>query len=373
MGDSRGGDVKQRFATTQELVVAARQRLDDNVWDFLTGGTESEATLARNRQALDELALRPRVLRDVRKVDPSVELLGCRLRLPLFIAPLGGLTMFDPEGTVAVARAAPTRDTLVFQSSTSLPEIEQGAAAANGRLIYQLYVRGERDWVTAQTERAVACGSRALCITVDSAAYSRRERDMISRFTGGGGSHRVMTSAGREHQAAFNWGDIAFLRKRFPALPVIIKGITTAEDAGLAVEHGVAAVYVSNHGGRQLDHGQGAIEILPEVVDAVRGRAEIVVDGGFVRGTDVLKAVALGATAVGIGKLTGWSLAAAGTAGVERMLDILEEEIVKDMMLLGITRLAELEKSFVCAARATALPSALSAFPRIGADGKWRR
>jgi isopentenyl diphosphate isomerase/L-lactate dehydrogenase-like FMN-dependent dehydrogenase len=364
-------DAAARFHTTQELVLEAKRRLDPTGWDYLVGGSESEATLARNRLALDCLALRPRVLRDVSAVDTSTTLLGHKLRTPVIVAPVGGLTIFDPAGAVAVARAAASRGTLVFHSSTTLPEIDTTAPYADGRLILQLYVRGDATWIDEYAARAASCGSRALCLTVDTPTLSRRERSMVNRFTGDGGRHRVMTNTGREHQAKLNWTDVARLRKT-SSLPLILKGIATAEDALLAVEHGVAAIYISNHGGRQLDHALGTMDILPEIINAVRGRAEIIVDGGFVRGTDVLKAMALGANAVGIGKLTGWALAAAGEVGVGRMLDILEEEIAKDMMLLGVTRIAEIDRTYVQTARPVALPGAMSAFPYVDPSGNRR-
>ncbi len=215
----------------------------------------------------------------------------------------------------------------------------------------------------------VKAGCRAICFTVDTDAYSRRERNQLNRFFQGtplvtGGRTGVMQNVGREHQERFNWKDIERVRRKFN-LPVIVKGIGTAEDAKIAVEHGVAAVYVSNHGGRQLDHGQGTLEILPEVVAAVNGHAEVMVDGGFVRGTDVLKAVALGAKAVGIGKLQAWALAAGGEAGMGVLLHLLEEEITKDMMLMGLTKLSQVDRSVLAPAQPYTWPTALSAFPHL--------
>ncbi len=367
-------EMRQRFMTTQEMIVEARRRLDDGGWAYLTGGTESETTLARNRLALDSVALRPRVLRDVLNVDMSTELLGCKLRLPVFLGPIGGLTVFDPAGALAAVRAATKFGTLSFLSSVTEPNLETVAPAADGRLVFQLYVRGDDAWVDGYVERAIAAGCRAFCFTVDSAAYSRRERNLINRFTGVGPTrHGIASPVGRDYQARLSWAEVERVRQKYD-IPIVIKGIATAEDARIAVDHGVAVVYVSNHGGRQLDHGLGALDVLPEVVEAVRGRAEVVVDGGFVRGTDVLKAIALGARAVGIGKLYGWALAAAGEAGVTRMLEILQTELEIDMQLLGVTKLAEIDRSYVCPARPVMIPSAVSQFPSIGhelAGLKW--
>lgn len=368
-------DIAQRFQTTQELIVEARRRLDDGAWAYLSGGTESETTLARNRMALDTIALRPRVLRDVSQVDLSTTFLGCPLRIPVFLGPIGGLTVFDPAGSLAPVRAAAKFGILSFLSSVTEPDLETVAPSADSRLVFQLYVRGDDAWVDAYVERAIRAGSRAFCFTVDSSAYSRRERNLINRFTGQGPTrHGIASTVGRDFQARLSWAEVARVRMKYD-IPIVIKGIATAEDAKIALDHGVAVVYVSNHGGRQLDHGQGTIEILPEVVEAVRGRAEVVIDGGFVRGTDILKAVALGARAVGIGKLYGWALAAAGEAGVTRMLEILETELRIDMMLLGVTNLGELDRSHLASVRPVMDPSAVSQFPSIGHELpglKWR-
>lgn len=364
-------EVGRRFLTTTEMVAEARRKLHPHSWDFVAGGSETEATLARNRLALDLWALRPRVLRDVLQdsIDPSSSLLGIKLRIPVIFAPVGGMTMLDPLGALGPVRAAAQFGAMTFISSVTEPDVDLAAAEASGRLVLQLYIRGDADWVDAYVERAVKAGCRAICFTVDTDAYSRRERNQLNRFFQGtplitGGRTGVMENTGREFQEQFSWKDIERVRRKFN-LPVIIKGIATAEDAKIAVEHGVAVVYVSNHGGRQLDHGQGTLEILPEVVAAVNGHAEVMIDGGFVRGTDVLKAVALGATAVGIGKLQAWALAAGGEAGMTRLLDLLEEEITKDMMLMGLNSLSQVDHKVLAPAQPHTLPSALSAFPHL--------
>jgi isopentenyl diphosphate isomerase/L-lactate dehydrogenase-like FMN-dependent dehydrogenase len=364
-------EVGRRFLTTTEMVAEARRKLHPHSWDFIAGGSETEATLARNRLALDLWALRPRVLRDVLQdsIDPSSSLLGIKLRIPVLFAPVGGMTMMDPQGALGPVRAAAQFGVLTFISSVTEPDIDVAAADADGRLILQLYIRGDADWVDAYVERAVKVGCRAICFTVDTDAYSRRERNQLNRFFQGGplitgGRTGVMQNVGREHQERFSWKDIERVRKKFN-LPVIIKGIATPEDARIAVEHGVAVVYVSNHGGRQLDHGQGGLQMLPSIVEAVKGQAEVVVDGGFVRGTDVLKAVALGAKAVGMGKLQAWALAAGGEAAMMKLLDLLEEEIVKDMMLMGLTKLSQVDRSVLVPAQPVTWPTALSAFPHL--------
>jgi len=364
-------EVGRRFLTTTEMVAEARRKLHPHSWDFIAGGSETEATLARNRLALDLWALRPRVLRDVLQdsIDPSSSLLGIKLRIPVLFAPVGGMTMMDPLGALGPVRAAAQFGIMTFISSVTEPDIDVAAASADGRLVLQLYIRGDADWVDAYVERAVKVGCRAICFTVDTDAYSRRERNQLNRFFQGtplvtGGRTGVMENTGREHQERFNWKDIERVRNKFK-LPVVIKGIATPEDARIAVDHGVAVVYVSNHGGRQLDHGQGGLDMLPPIVEAVKGQAEIVVDGGFVRGTDVLKAVALGAKAVGMGKLQALALAAGGEAAMVKLLHLLEEEITKDMMLLGLNKLSQVDKSCLTPAQPYTWPTALSAFPHL--------
>jgi isopentenyl diphosphate isomerase/L-lactate dehydrogenase-like FMN-dependent dehydrogenase len=329
------------FQSLQEIVWAARRKLPQELWDHLSGGSDSETTLKRNRLAFDALALRQRVLVNVADIDTRATLLGQTLASPVFLAPVGGfLGMAHPEGAIPVVRAAVAKRTAVFVSTAAKPSIEAAAEAVSEPLIFQLYVRSGRQWIEEILDRAKAAGYRALCVTVDRAVYGRRERDLISRANvrEGFGDPR--------YQASITWEDMIWMKERMGG-PLIIKGIACAEDARLALQYGADVVYVSNHGGRQLDHGEASIEVLPEVVDAVEGRAEVVVDGGVLRGTDVVKAIALGARAVGVGKLLGWALAAGGQAAIERMLELLEIEIRATMALMGVTKLAELDRSWV--------------------------
>ena len=210
--------------------------------------------------------------------------------------------------------------------------------------------------------RARAHGYTAFCLTVDVAVYSRRERDLAGRFVK---PWRATADAGQAFQAALSWDQVKRFKDKHD-LPLILKGIATAEDAALAVEHGVEVVYVSNHGGRQLDHGLGGAAVLPEIVAAVGGRAEVWVDGGFMRGSDVVKAIALGAKAVGLGRLPCLGLAAAGVPGLVRTLEILEEEVKTCLGLLGVTSLAELGAQHLAAAAPANLPGTFSAFPLLG-------
>ena len=357
----RGSGLQDEYAVLHELVKAARARLKPGTWDYLIGGSETETTFRRNRLALDELAFRPRVLRDVSRVDPSGRLLGIALRIPVVLAPIGSLQDFDPGGGATTARAAIDYGVVSMLSSACEPGLEEVArAAADGPRIYQLYVRGDPDWVDDHARRAVQCGYDALALTVDLDHYGRRERDLSKRFK----TTARRRAVGPEFQMRFSWDDVKRLKDRFD-IPLILKGIATAEDTEIACEHGIEVVYVSNHGGRQLDHGRGAIEVLPEVVEAAAGRAEVMVDGGILRGADVVKAMILGAGAVGIGRLTGIAVAAAGRAGVVRMLELLEHEVRICLGLLGVNGYGELDETWLRRAPAVAEPHAVSAFPLL--------
>jgi glycolate oxidase len=348
----------QDILTNGEFIRQARANLDQNAWDYLMGGSETETTLLRNRQSLDEIGFRPRVLRNVSKVDASAQLLDIPLRIPMFLAPMGSLQHFDPNSAVTPARAAATFGITSFLSSVCQPGIEETRAQSTGPLVFQLYVRGDTAWVLDYLDKATDLGYSAFCLTVDSAVYGRRERDKVKRFQP---SARAIAE-GFDYQTGLSWALVDTLRAR-SKLPLILKGIATAEDARMAIDHGIDVVYVSNHGGRQLDHGRGSIEVVPEVVEAVDGKAAVVVDGGFYRGTDVLKAIALGATAVGLGRLYAFGLAAYGEAGVVRVLEILEEEMLNAMALLGVTQLSELNPDYLHPVRLVRAPSLTSAFP----------
>jgi len=347
------------FVTNQEIITAARRNLTQNVWHYLTGGAESETTMRRNRFGLDSLAFRPRVLVDVSKIDVSTTVLGHKLRIPVMLAPIGSLQSITPEGGVAVAKGAEEFGTVNFVSSVTQPSLEQIAAASQSPKIFQLYVQGDLKWVETLLNRVKQAGFSALCLTVDTAHYGHRERQMMDRWL-----PPSRRGVGYEYRAGLTLETLDVIRE-MAGLPFILKGVATAEDAVLAVEHGVSTIYVSNHGGRQLDHGRATIEMLPEIVDAVRGRAEILLDGGIVRGSDVLKAIALGARAVAIGKLQGWGLAAGGQAGLLRVLEILESEIVTTMGLLGITRLDQLSSTYLCRVQPLGPFDEMSAFPHM--------
>jgi isopentenyl diphosphate isomerase/L-lactate dehydrogenase-like FMN-dependent dehydrogenase len=348
------------YVSNQEIIQAARRNLPQDVWDYLTGGAESETTMRRNRLGFDCLGLRPRVLVDVSKVDTSATFLGQKLRIPVMMAPIGSLQTITPEGGVAVAKACAEFGTMSFVSSVTQPTLEEIAASTNHPKIFQLYIRGNLDWCAEIVGRVKQAGYIALCLTVDTAHYSRRERPLLNRWQ----PPSRRTETGRIYQAMLTW-EVADAIKKIAGMPLIIKGIATAEDAKIAVEHRVDVIYISNHGGRQLDHGRGTIDTLPEIVEAVGGKADIVLDGGVTRGTDIVKALALGAKAVTIGKLQGWGLGAGGKDGLVRVLELLEEEMVVDMALLGVTRVDQISSNYVCKAPPVTFAHEMSAFVHI--------
>jgi isopentenyl diphosphate isomerase/L-lactate dehydrogenase-like FMN-dependent dehydrogenase len=335
------------FVSNEELIREARRRLPQGAWDYLVGGSESETTLRRNRLAFDKVAFRPRILVDVSNVDPSVTFLGQKLRIPAILAPIGSLQLFDPDGAVAVTRAASDFGVMHCVSTATLPSLEETMAASPTPKIFQLYVFGDDQWVEDLIGRVKDAGYSALALTVDVAHYSRRERPMLTRYQPP--TRRVGTAPERRWQAGLTWDTMDKIRD-MAGLPFMLKGVQTAEDAEIAVQHGVDYIWVSNHGGRQIDHGLGSLDTLPEIVDAVSGRAKIIVDGGVQRGGDILKAIALGADVVALGRLQGGGLAAGGQAGLVRMLEILEDELVSAMGLTGLTSMDQVTRKYVCPA-----------------------
>ena len=354
-------DVRERFLNLHEFLKAAKFNLNRNNWDYIVGATETETTLARNRQSLDSIALKPRVLRNVQKVDCSSELYGRKVRLPVLIAPVGGLQNFWAGGVATVAEAAGEFGVPMMQSSATEPALEETAKKAPDAFkIFQLYVRGDDKFVDDIYRRSQDAGfAPQFCFTVDLAYYSRRERDVVKRF------NRIANRSEFEHhtQAGLDWGVIERFQKRHPKAEIIIKGIQTAEDAQIAVDNGIKGIYVTNHGGRALDHARGAMDILPEVVSVVKGRVPVIIDGSFSRGTDVIKAIAMGASAVGIGRLYCYALAAAGRPGVVRMLELLEDEIRRDLGLMGCDSMRKLDKSYVTPAPPVRYADVFSAYP----------
>ena len=336
------------FVTLPEIHRAARARLPRTSYNFGAGGTETETTLRRNRRSLRRLAIRQDVLVDVRQVDLSTSLLGVPLSWPVVIAPMGGLVLFHPEGDAEMARGAAKADTLQFLSGATGWSVEAVAAASPGLKMFQLYHMGDRAWVADLLARVEASGYLCVCLTVDVQVYSRRERDIVARFS----PREAMSKAPNprppdsEYPARLTWADVEWLRKT-TRLPIGLKGIMTTRDAKRALDAGVELIWVSNHGGRQLDATQASIDALPAVADTVAGAASIIVDGGFARGTDVIKGLAWGANAVAVGRTALWGLAADGAAGVACTMDILRREIRTSLALAGQTSVRGLTRDVV--------------------------
>jgi glycolate oxidase len=326
------------FVTLPEIRRVARKRLSRDVWNFGAGASETETSKRRNRRALDRLAIRQDVLVDVREIDLTTTFLGVPLSMPVMVAPMGGLVLFHPQGDVEMARGASTGDTLVALSGATGWPVEDVAKAGPGPKLFQLYHHGDRAWVADLLARVEASGYISVCLTVDTQLYSRRERDIVNRYSPRQAMSIAPNPRGPDanYPARLTWDDVAWLQKT-TRLPVGLKGVMTARDAKRAVEMGVQVIWVSNHGGRQLDHTQATVDALPAIVDAVAGRAAIVIDGGFRRGTDVIKATALGATVVAMGRAILWGLAADGADGVAAALDILRQELRISMGLCGQT------------------------------------
>jgi L-lactate dehydrogenase (cytochrome) len=373
------------IVNVDDLRERARRRLPRALFDYVDGGAEDEQTLRANQADFARYTFRPRVLVDVGDRDQSTTVLGQPIASPLILAPTGFTGLLWPRGEIVAARAAARKGVVFTLSTMSICSMEEVSEAASGPLWFQLYVWRDREIVRSLIERARAAGYRALVITVDTPVLGRRERDVRSglvlppRITVRNvldtvrrvsWLRRVLTSPrptfgnfvgtpGVEHDAvslasfttkqfspSVSWADLDWYRSIWPG-PIAIKGIMAAEDARLAVEHGVQAIVVSNHGGRQLDYLPSPIEVLPEIFDAVEGRAEVILDGGVRRGSDVVKAVALGARACMIGKSFNYGVAAAGQRGVEQALDILQQEIDRTLALIGRPRLADLDRSAV--------------------------
>jgi 4-hydroxymandelate oxidase len=344
-----------------DLEPAARERLSEQAYAYYAGGAGDEVTLRENAAAFSRVALRPRVMRDVSRCDLSTAVLGERLDLPVLVAPMAFQRLAHPEGELATARAARAAGSLMVLSTLATAGVEEVCAAAPGPLWFQLYMYKDRGATRALVERVERAGCTALVLTADSPFLGRRERDVRNGFTlppelsfgnvvPGGPS--TLPAAVAESglavffaellDAALSWRDVEWLRT-ITRLPVVVKGVLRADDARRAVEHGAAAVIVSNHGGRQLDTAVATIRALPEVADALAGigGAELLMDGGVRRGTDVVKAIALGARAVLLGRPVLWGLALDGEAGVARTLAMLRAEVELAMALCGCACLAE--------------------------------
>lgn len=343
-----------------EYEAVARAALAAPVYDYYAGGADDEVTLRENRKAFRRLHIAYRVLVDVAKRDPTTSVLGVPLSMPVILAPTALHRMAHPEGEAATARAAARAGVLMTLSTISSVALEDVAAAApEGRRWFQLYHFSDRAKTEQLVKRAHAAGYEAIVLTVDAPILGRRERDLRHPFAIPDDVRAVHFDdvdprtadvdsplAVFIDQPSINWDDLAWIRGIAP-LPLLVKGVVRADDAARAVHEGCAGVWVSNHGGRQLDTSIPTADALPAIVEAVGGRAAVVVDGGVRRGTDVLKALALGADAVAVGRPQLWGLAAGGEDGVARVLALLREELSTAMALAGCRTVAEIDGSLI--------------------------
>jgi L-lactate dehydrogenase (cytochrome) len=375
-----------RAVSVSDLRRIAKRRLPAGVFDYVDGAAEDEISSRRNRAAYQRLEFRPRVLRDVSAVDPATTLLGSPLPLPLVLAPTGFTRVVHPAGELAAARSAARAGLPYTLSTLATRSIEEVARAAEGRRWFQVYVWKDRGLVKELIDRARIAGFETLMITVDTAVLGRRERDVrrgflmppkigldtiidgiahpawtwaflrsepitFSNVVGrsvGDGSDAVDVAdyVNTQFDAALSWADVDWMRSVWGG-PIVLKGIQCVEDAVLAAQAGVEAIALSNHGGRQLDGAPPPLELLPSVAEAVQGRLEILCDGGVRRGSDIVKALALGATACMIGRAYLYGLGAGGEAGVDHVLRLLDADVRRTMALCGVTRVDELTPDLV--------------------------
>lgn len=376
----------RKGVSVADLRAIANRRLPGGVFDYIDGGADDELTMRSNSEAYRRVSFRPRILRDVSEVDTSSTLLGKALTFPLVLAPTGFTRIADPAGELAVARAAQRAGIPYSLSTLGTRSIEEVAAVSSGRLWFQVYVWKDRGLVADMVQRAADSGYEALCLTVDTAVFGKRERDVRRGFTlppkiglstifdgiihpawtwqflnsepivfanvaghsvgEGGETVSLAEFVAEQFDPGLSWSDIEWLRARWGG-PIVIKGIQTVEDAVVAADEGLDAIALSNHGGRQLDTAPATLDLLPSVADAVGGRIEVICDGGVRRGSDIVKALALGATACMAGRAYLYGLGAAGEPGVDHVLDLLASDMRRTMALIGCRSVKELDREYV--------------------------
>lgn len=354
----------------ESIEPAAREKLERSLYDYIAGGAADEWTLAENRTAFNRFQLLPRMLRGVADRSLATTILGTPVSMPIFVPPMGFHGLCHDEAEVATARGTAAEDTIFCASTVSNKSLEAIAGASNGPKWFQLYVYRDKEITRSLVERAVAAGFKALCLTVDTPLAGPRERDKrnllrmpghleLANFaashstmnhTGGGSGSSLAAYISSQWDPGLTWDDVEWLRSVSP-LPVVVKGILAPEDAVLAVEHGAAGVMVSNHGARQLDSVPASITMLEPIVDAVAGRCEVYIDGGIRRGTDVLKALALGARAACVGRPILWGLAIDGAEGVQSVLRHIRGELDLSMALAGCASISGVTRDLVLPSR----------------------
>jgi 4-hydroxymandelate oxidase len=332
-----------RLLSLFDFETAAHARISHGAWERVSGGAADELTLRWNREAYDHMRLKPRILVDVSKIDTRVKLFGEELPFPILLAPTGGQRFIHPEGEMASARGAAAANSVYVISSSSSFKVEDIARSTRGPVWFQLYVQKDRAFTRDLVERAEQSGCRALCVTVDSPTFGARNREERSRSELP--ERELPNLKGKDYlDPSLTWKDIDWLRS-FARTPVLLKGVLNPDDALTAVRAGVSGIIVSNHGARNLDTVPATIDALPLVAEKVAGRVPVLVDGGIRRGTDIIKAFALGAAAVQIGRPYLWGLGVSGALGVTRVVEILRKELELAMALTGRPTLESIDRS----------------------------
>lgn len=333
-----------------EYEALAQERMDPASWDFYAGGSDDEVTLRANQTDFARIRLRPRMLVDVTQYDISTSVLGQPVQMPILVAPTALHCLAHPEGECATARGVGAAGTVMIVSTDATRSLEEVAGAASGPLWFQLYIYPSLKVGGELVRRAEAAGYQAIVFTVDLPVLGKRERSIRHGVPMPPPplveANLVGVAADEQGPVSLTWETIDWLRS-ITSLPILLKGIVTAEDAQIALGHGISGIVVSNHGGRQLDGSVTGIEALSEIVEAVAGRCEVYLDGGIRRGTDILKALALGARAVLIGRPVLWGLAVNGAPGVEHVLEILRTELERAMQLAGCPTLSSINRALV--------------------------
>jgi 4-hydroxymandelate oxidase len=336
------------FIQTAQYEEAARRILDAAAWCYLESGSGNEQTLRATVAAFERIWLRPHVLVPIPAPDLNTTVLGIPISLPIMAAPIGFQTWFHSEGELASVRGTGQAQTLYVASSSATTSLEDIAHAASGPLWYQLYLYQQREISAQLVKRAERAGYQAIVVTADTAYYGRKEKFLRNNYSTPAHVRKANLADDADGQVSREYGwDVFDWLRSLTALPLVIKGVLTAEDAELAIQHGVAGMIVSNHGGRQLDAAIPSVLALPEVVEAVQGRVEVYIDSGIRTGIDVLKAVALGARAVFVGRPMLWGLTVEGITGVSQVFEILREELEYAMVLSGCPTIASINRALI--------------------------
>lgn len=360
------------IADVLQFETLARKKLSQMAYDYIRSGGADEITMRENRLGFERLALAPRVLTDVSQIDTHISLFGAELQAPILLAPIAYQRVFHPEGELATARGASAAGAPFIVSSFTTTAIDEIARNTQQPIWFQLYVQRDRAFTRDMVERAIAQGCKAVCLTVDTPVLGCRYGQLKFALPEGiecihvrGLAQKLMAARHKLQgygiydaffDPSFNWRDLEWLRS-FTSVPLLLKGVLTAEDAARAVDAGVDGIIVSNHGGRNLDTLPPAIEALPRVVEAVQNRIPVLMDSGIRRGSDILMALALGARAVLIGRPYAYGLAAAGAEGVERVIRILRQELERAMALAGRRSIAEIDSSVLWQKHSPAIPT----------------